>query len=254
MTMDAFLFSRKPLDIGMLDRAYRNIGKVKMSDTELRVDLHKGWFCFDFTEDEFLWGNLDDEEKTKDKILSLIDNPVVTHLEYKWRPNADFALSQLRLLEDVFVLNDANLILTLNEVQQRIRLGVEWQIWGGARTWTDLLVDIPGSDFRAVLVLLSDCRMSADQREANLQKKLARCMAYLATESFAYSHGYYDFDKLTIEVVSVMPPTPVMRAIISVSDPTHPDIVLPVEFVTEAEFRERHGFVPRDLPSLRDRY
>lgn len=254
MTMDAFLFSKKPLDIGMLDRAYRNVGKVTMSDTELRVDLHKGWFCFDFAEDEFLWGNLDDEEKTKDKILSLIDKPVVTHLEYKWTPNADFALSQLRVLDEVFVLNDANLILTLDEVQQRIRFGIEWQIWGGARTWTDLLVDIPGADFQARVVLLDDGRMSADQRIANLRNMLAHCMAYLATDSFAVFHGEYEFDKLGIEIVGATPPTPAMRAITSVSDPTHPELVLPVEFVTEVEFRERHGFVPRDLPSLRDRY
>ncbi len=253
MANSFFFFSKKPLDIGVLTACFRNFGETYAWNNVLHCNVDDlAWLELYFDgEPESEWDL--PEDRANLATATGTPRPFITQLAYRGR-SPDPLLLHLPAWDDVWAGNESYTILSLNEVQQRIKLGVEWLTWIG-RSPGDLLVHVKGQQLGGTIVVLDDGRVaSAAQREATLHEKLLRCAARVASGDFEEYNYVFSSDRPLIEVVYAAMPTPAMRAITSVSDPTYPDIVLPVEFVTEAEFRERHGFVPRDLPSLRDRY
>ncbi len=252
MSATIFLFSRKPLDVGVLVQCYRDFGALSMFENRLWIDCgDEGWLDFSFAVADTLDSY---EPPMREKILSLIPQPVITGLNYKYPDLATQAVSRLPAWDDIWIENTFELLLTLQEVQQRIRLDTEWLMYGEEDASADLIVNYRDQKHSGVMAVLDDARLSDAARKTALLDKLARCVRYFGSGKFARSHYWFAGDAALAEVVYVAPPTPAMREITSVSDPAYPNVVLPVEFVTEAEFLDRHGFMPRDLPSLRDRY
>jgi hypothetical protein len=250
-------YSRKPLDVDAFYRCFQQFGDTeRLEDGSLICFLHNDEGSY-----EFMCGPDDTgmEEFSPAELAHIVavvgtPQPFCTGMVHR-RKMPNQVLLCLPAWDDIWVSEEADLLFSLKEVQQRIKLGVEYMGRAERDGSVDLVVFHKGQNFRGALVMLDDGKKSdAAQREAAFRERLARYAAYFAsTEAPLKEHGLSSYNPL-IEVVCAAPPTPGMRAITSVSDRERPQFVLPVELVTEDEFRERHGFVPRDLPSLRDRY
>lgn len=265
MADSIIFYSKKPLDFDVFSRCLEIFG-----DTFIQFGvLHCNFWGIQRSY-EFYFSDADDLSDASPEELEYITSvtgtgkPFATQLVYR-HVMPDPILLSLPAWDNIWVSEGADFLLSLKEVQQRIRLGIQYLVRGDREVPVDLIAHFRGRQYGGALVLLDDGQASSDTREKVLQERLTRCASYVASGKFRDNHYVFSSDDPTVdafakptlpmsaivEIVCVVPPTPTMRAIAAVSDPNYPDAALSVEFLSEEEFRQRHAFVPRDLPSLR---
>jgi hypothetical protein len=155
--------------------------------------------------------------------------------------------------EKIFLDDGGLSIFSLEEIRQRIEHRIEWIDISNHPDGIDLILRT--SDGAGLILVFLDADKSSDDiRLEKLRQRLELCLKDITSRRFWLPHCDFSQARKSIEIVSAQPLMEDTKQIKALRDKIVSGSVLPVEFLDQEEFRERHGFVPRDLPSLRDRY
>jgi hypothetical protein len=101
----------------------------------------------------------------------------------------------------------------------------------------DLVTVLPGNP-RVVLIAYDGGELLDSQaREQALQEKLIAYLQFFISGQFARTYSQFLDRDVCILVVCLQPPTAGMMKIKGIRDHVHPETFLPVEIITDAEFR-----------------
>jgi hypothetical protein len=102
----------------------------------------------------------------------------------------------------------------------------------------DLVTVLPGNP-RVVLVAYDGGEVPDPQERAQaLQKKLMSYLQFVISGQFARTYSQFLDRDICIMIVCLRPPTEEMTKIKGIRDHAHSETFLPVEIITDAEFRE----------------
>jgi hypothetical protein len=103
----------------------------------------------------------------------------------------------------------------------------------------DLVTLLPNSPRIALIAYDGGEVPDAQSREDALQKKLVTYLQFVVSGQFARTYAQFLDRELCILVVCSNPPTAGMKKIEGIRDHAHSETFLPVEVISDAEFRER---------------
>jgi hypothetical protein len=246
--LNVAIMSAEPLELDLVAKSYERLGHVELSESRVEVEWNDGWFWIDVesvSEDYFL----EADKKELAKVYSAIGKPCLAELRHSDFVALDLAITNFPRQEGVFLDNGGLSIFSLGEIKKRIEHGVEWVDADGCPGGVDLILNAPDDDGFA-LVFLSDGALNKDQCRQELGRRLRLCLKDLASRRFRISRDDFSTVRKVVEIVCTHSLPEYLKQIEFLREELQNN-VLPVQFLNEAEFRERHGFVPRDLPSLR---
>lgn len=101
----------------------------------------------------------------------------------------------------------------------------------------DLVVLMPDKQSVALIAFDDGDLPYGDSRERALQKKLIAYLQFVATGQFIESYPEHADRGVRITVVCMSPPSDEMKAIQEIREHDKPETFLPVEVLSDAEFR-----------------
>lgn len=250
--LNVALMSPQRLKLDLLARSYESLGNIELSDNRIKVEWDEGWFWIDVDSigDEYF---LDADYKELSKVYKAIGRPQLAELRHSDFVALDLAIINFPCQEGIFLDNSGLSIFSLEEVKQRIEHRVEWVDVDGFPQGVDLVLHAPNDD-GLVLVFLADDALGDVERSEELYRRLRLCLEDIASRRLRLPRGDVSEMRKAIEFVYMHSPVESVKRTEISRENLPRNTMLPPQILNEVQFRERHGFVPRDLPSLRDRY
>ncbi len=110
----------------------------------------------------------------------------------------------------------------------------------------DVVALLPNKQNVALIVFDDGALPTGDSRERALQKKLITYLQFVSTGQFIESHPEHADRGVKIIVVCMNPPSEEMRRIELIREHNQPEIYIPVEVMSDVEFRASlRGHMPR---------